>query len=110
VLATLLLTALPDYERVVREAYRVLRPGGRFVVLDGQPFQHGLARLLNPVVVRVLALLTNWYPSAAVHEALEAVFDDVSVETFDAGALYLAVAQKGPEHDSTGDTMRGTTG
>jgi demethylmenaquinone methyltransferase/2-methoxy-6-polyprenyl-1,4-benzoquinol methylase len=101
VLATLLLSALPDYEQVVTEVYRVLKPGRRFVLLDGRPFQRGPLRMVNPLVVSILRQLTNWYPSSAILETVRQTFDEVTVESFNAGALYLATARKRPGESST---------
>ena len=56
VVATLALSSIPDYRRAVAEARRVLRPGGRFIVLDfvRSPLLtvRAIQRLLGPFMVR----------------------------------------------------------
>src|SRR5918997_1100293 len=60
VVATLALSSIPDYRRAVAEARRVLRPGGRFIVLDfvRSPLLtvRAIQRLLGPFMVRRYAL------------------------------------------------------
>lgn len=56
VVCTLGLCTIPDDRRAVREAYRVLRPGGRFLLLEhvrspSLPVRAG-QRLLDPLTVR----------------------------------------------------------
>lgn len=92
--ASLSVSAMPDHERALESVYRTLRPGGRFVVLDAQPAQSGALRLLNPVVNRVSAWATNWYPDRDVPATLEAVFDDVTTTYYNQGTFYVSVARK----------------
>jgi len=59
VVATLALSSIPDDRRAIAEAWRVLRPGGRFLILDHVrspllPVQ-AIQRLLDPVSVRLHA-------------------------------------------------------
>lgn len=92
--SSLSVSAMPNAERAIEEAYRVLRPGGRFLVLDAQPYQTGLGRLLNPLVNRVSAWLTNWQPELDVPALLEDTFDETRTETFNAGTFFIVVAEK----------------
>lgn len=91
--ASLSLSAMPDAERAVREIRRVLRPGGRFAVLDARPYQEGPYRLLNPVNNRLNAWATNWQPETDVLGLLAATFPTVEVRQFTHGSFVTALAR-----------------
>jgi len=91
--ATLAVSAMPEAATAVREARRVLRAGGRFVVLDARPYQWPPARVLNPVITRVFGWLTNWQPDVDVPALIRSTFDDAEVRTADGGAFFLAVGR-----------------
>lgn len=94
-LTTMALHTMADVDAVVANVHDVLRPGGRFVVLDGRGFQTWPATLLNPVFERVLAATVNHRPDQEPLRALRSTFGSVDVvEEFDLGAGYLAVARK----------------
>lgn len=95
--SSLSVSAMPNAERTITETYRVLRPGGRFVVLDAQPYQEGPGRLLNPVVNRLSAALTNWQPGLDVPALLDETFDETRTQTFNAGTFFITVARKDGE-------------
>ena len=56
VVMTLVLSGVPDIQRTIAEAYRVLRPGGRLLALDFVRSPHRamrvVQRLLNPLTAR----------------------------------------------------------
>lgn len=56
VISTLSLCTIPDHELAIREVWRVLRPGGRFVALEHvrspNPFIRLIQRMLNPLSMR----------------------------------------------------------
>lgn len=92
--SSLSVSAMRNAEQAIEETYRVLRPGGRFVVLDAQPYQKGPGRLLNPLVNRLSAWLTNWQPDLDVPGLVEGVFDETRTETFNDGTFFIAVGRK----------------
>ena len=59
VVCTLALCTIPDEHQAIAEVWRVLRPGGSFVVLEHvrspNPIIRGLERLLDPLAVRTQA-------------------------------------------------------
>jgi ubiquinone/menaquinone biosynthesis C-methylase UbiE len=90
--AAMSLSAVPDPERAIEATAAVLRPGGRFVVLDARPFREWPWRLCNPVVVPAAKYATNWVPAVDVVAVLQRVFDDVDVATFNGGSMFVAHA------------------
>ncbi|HSJ17834.1 MAG TPA: methyltransferase domain-containing protein [Solirubrobacterales bacterium] len=73
VVSTLTMCEIPDYGRAIREAHRVLRPGGRFVLLEhvrspSLPVRIG-QRLLEPLSVRFNADHLLREPLDALREA-----------------------------------------
>lgn len=91
--STLAVSAIPDAEAAVGEVARVLRPGGRFVVLDARPFPTLPLAYLNPVVNPVSAWATEWHPDRDVPALLRERFDTVHVESFNGGSAFVATAE-----------------
>jgi demethylmenaquinone methyltransferase/2-methoxy-6-polyprenyl-1,4-benzoquinol methylase len=91
-LCTLSLSAIPDHEAAITEVGRVVRAGGRFVVFDAQPYQSGPGRLLNPIINRISAVATNWYPERHLPTDLRDVFgaDAVDVDLYNGGTAFVA--------------------
>lgn len=95
VITTMALHTMHDVDAVVENVHAALRPGGRFVVLDGRGFQSWPASALNPLFERTMALTVNHRPDQDPLGALRSTFETVEVrETFDLGAGYLAVARR----------------
>ncbi len=94
-LCTLSLSAIPDHLAAIQELRRVLRPDGRVVVLDAQPYQSGPMRLFNPLVNRISAVATNWYPDRHLPTDLRAAFgaDRVDVDLYNGGTAFVATAE-----------------
>jgi phosphatidylethanolamine/phosphatidyl-N-methylethanolamine N-methyltransferase len=92
--AAMSLSAVPEPERALEAVKDTLRPGGRLVVLDAQPFEEWPWRLANPLVVPVAERATNWVPQVNLSAALRRTFETVDVETFNAGSLFVACARK----------------
>ncbi|HEY8730338.1 MAG TPA: methyltransferase domain-containing protein, partial [Acidothermaceae bacterium] len=59
VLSTYTLCTIPDPDAAVREAWRVLRPGGRLILVEHGPSSRSIIRmgqrLINPLSVRFAA-------------------------------------------------------
>lgn len=102
-LCTLGLSVIPDQRAAIERVHAALRPGGTFVVLDGRTFS-GLARVFNSVIKPLFKFSSNWrHPDADLVAGLERTFDEVAVEEFNGGSLFLARASKpqapdGAEH------------
>ena len=95
---TFALHTIADAAAVVDHVHDALVPGGRFVVLDSRPIRDGLVRHLNPLYERFTAWAVNHQRGLDTLPLLEERLQRVRVvETYDAGAGYLAVAQKAPE-------------
>jgi len=94
-LCTLSLSAIPDHLAAIQELRRVVWPGGRVVVLDAQPYQSGPMRLFNPLVNRVSAFATNWYPDRHLPTDLRAAFgaDRVNVDLYNGGTAFVATCR-----------------
>jgi phosphatidylethanolamine/phosphatidyl-N-methylethanolamine N-methyltransferase len=94
-LCTLSLSAIPDHLAAIQELRRVLRPDGRVVVLDAQPYQSGPMRLFNPLVNRISAVATNWYPDRHLPTDLRAAFgaDRVDVDLYNGGTAFVATVE-----------------
>lgn len=94
VYSSLSLSAVPDLARVVDASHRLLRPGGRLVVLDGQRVQSGPLRVVNPLVEPVSRWATAWRPDRDVAGALRERFDEVTVAESLGGSFFIARAER----------------
>jgi demethylmenaquinone methyltransferase/2-methoxy-6-polyprenyl-1,4-benzoquinol methylase len=99
VLCTYALRVMPPWREALDEAVRVLRPGGRMVVLDGKP-STGRMRVLNPVA-RWIARGPLSDLRRPLVEELRARFADLRVSEYDGGHIFVAVGHKGVR--GTGD-------
>ncbi len=104
--AAMSVSATSDPTAAVATAARCLRPDGRFVALDARPFQPLPLRVLNPLVVPVLRVLTDWNHAADVPAAVEAHFETATVESYNAGTIYV-VSGAGPRDNDGRDALRG---
>jgi demethylmenaquinone methyltransferase/2-methoxy-6-polyprenyl-1,4-benzoquinol methylase len=86
VLASLALSAMPRLDRVLDEVARVVRPGGRLVVLDGRTGEGAFGTVLARVYRR-LVNVRNPDVLAALHRRFGTV---VVTRRFDAGLGFLA--------------------
>ena len=94
VYAAMTLSAMATPAAALDAAYRVLRPGGRIVVLDAQPFQEFPWTLLNPVIVPLSKYATNWFPEENITTALDGRFVSTTVTAFNGGTIFIAAARK----------------
>lgn len=94
VYAAMTLSAMPNPADAVDAAYRVLRPGGRIVVLDAQPFQELPWTLLNPVIVPLSKYATNWFPEEHIPAALNARFESTTMAALNGETIFIATARK----------------
>lgn len=70
VLCSFGLAVAPGWRALFASAWDLLRPGGRFVVVDNRPLGPGLRRALNPALVP----LSNLLGHARIQRPTEAVF------------------------------------
>ncbi|MFP8952982.1 class I SAM-dependent methyltransferase [Natrialbaceae archaeon A-arb3/5] len=95
VVATLSMSVMPDARRAVENAYDALAEDGSLVVFDVRTVPRGPARIVNPLLGRLLAWYANWNPDGDVVEAVQSVFDESEVvETYALGVSYTLLARK----------------
>lgn len=87
------LSAVPAHEEAIGHVHRALKPGGRFVVLDGKLFE-GAASLLNPAIVSVFKYTANWNHRKDIIAVLRDIFRNVEVRKFNSGSVFIAKAVK----------------
>jgi len=92
--AAMSLSAVPEPAAAVAAARRSLRPGGRLVVLAARPFRGWPWQLINPVIVPVSRLLTDWVPEIDIPAALRREFEAVEVTGFNAGTIFVARGER----------------
>jgi demethylmenaquinone methyltransferase/2-methoxy-6-polyprenyl-1,4-benzoquinol methylase len=94
-LSVLALNGLPNYLSLIRRAHAVLRPGGRYVACDLQPFT-GWARALNPAL-RLLGPLLGWRAHLQIPADVNSIFGNVDITTYAAGSMFIAAATRGAD-------------
>jgi len=91
--AAMSLSAVANLTKAVQSIKRVLRPSGRFVVLDARPFQDFPWTLLNPVVTPVAKRTTNWVTEIDFVAALRREFERVKVTSYNGGSIVIVRAE-----------------
>ena len=95
VVATFVFCSVPDPCQGLRECYRVLKPGGRFILLEHMDSEnklaHGLLHLLDPITVRRLG---DHLTRRTVDSVISASFQVKSVEKLFGDVVRLIVAEK----------------
>ena len=94
VLAVMSLSAMPDHRAAMRRAWRALKPGGVFGVSDGQSFDDGPLRILNPLLERYVAPLGTWHPNRDLPGEMFELFGNVSVRLHNGGTFFVARSLK----------------
>lgn len=94
--ATLSLSAMEDVDTVLERVSDALRTDGRVAILETRSFQTAPGRWLNPLVEGVSAYLTNWHPETDIEGAVARTFDDVTVQTFHRGTVYIVSGRNPP--------------
>ena len=94
---------IPDYRRAIAEAVRVLKPGGRLVLLEPKRGTALWARAVTPLVA--LAGVGVVHLDRRAWEELADLLEDVSDRDYLGGLVYIASGTKGKEpghgpHDS----------
>ena len=92
IICTYSLKVIPPYREALDEAWRVLREGGMFVVLDGK-LSTGFTRFINPLVMKMAR-----GPMTDIERPIEAEiekrFKQVKIVEYDLGHTFIVVAQK----------------
>lgn len=99
VLCSYALIVIPDYRRAITEAVRVLKPGGRLVLLEPKRGSALWARALTPVVA--LAGFRVVHLERRPWEELPDLLEDVARRDYLGGLVYIAsgTKRKEPAHD-----------
>ena len=88
VVCTWTLCSIPDVAQALQEAYRVLKPGGKFFFIEhGLSDERGIQRLQNWVTPVQKVVADGCHLNRKIDELLSSVFDQVESEEFYADDL-----------------------
>ena len=95
VIATFVFCSVPDPTAGLQECWRVLKPGGRFILLEHMDSEnklaHGLLSLLDPITVKRLG---DHLTRRTVDSVISASFQVKSIEKLFGDVVRLIVAEK----------------
>ena len=91
--AAMSLSAVANPIQAIRSVRELIRPGGRFVVLDARPFQESPWTLLDRLVEPIARRTTNWVPEIDIVAALRREFENVAVTSYHGGSIVIARAE-----------------
>jgi len=92
ILCSYLFVVAPEYKELFERAWKILRPGGHFVIVDTQPFQ-GVWRFLNPLAVPI----ANWSGGGNVRRPTLELLKSMPLtetETHLGGSVFIARTRK----------------
>ena len=92
VICSYAMAIIPDYRRAIAEAVRVLKPGGRLVLLEPKRGSSPWARALTPLVA--LSGLSVVHLDRRAWEELPGLLEDVSHRDYLGGLVYIASGTK----------------
>ncbi len=99
VCSTLALSVVPEWRLALKEAWRVLKPGGRIALLDASALRGGW-KMVAPIVQPIYKKFAAWQPEVELDKGLEEIGANCEVERPLGGLYYIAWARKPDDDDA----------
>lgn len=93
VLSTLGVSAIPNHYCALERVVETIRPKGRIVILDAQPFS-GEWAVLNPLIKKIFGPLTNWDYDKDIPGDLQRIIGPLNVEMYNLNTIYILKGMK----------------